>query len=322
MVNELPTLLLSMVVMVFVGLLLGVLYSFLLRKISARLQWRVGPLISMYSDLRPLLGSTRVLQPLYDVLKLFGKETIVPEVSRRRIFLYSPYISLTFAVLAILFIPFPGAPLLSPTPYSLIIASYMLIGAVLFTVLGPVASGSPWAAVGVRREAELFLVSELGFVLSIFSVAIARGSLNIWEIANSPPKPVLTVVAGALMLIAMLGKLHIKPFDMPEAETEIVGGPYTEYSGKLLGTYYIAKIFILYGLVALFISLFLPPLSSSIIWMPAYIAAALTLVFLLSVIQVLNPRYRIRNALLWYVKILIPLSVLNVVMLVVVRYVY
>jgi NADH-quinone oxidoreductase subunit H len=316
MVNEF-ILLLSMLVVIFVGLFLGVIYSFLLRKISARLQWRVGPLMSVYSDLRPLLGTTRVLQPLYDVMKLFGKETIVPEVSRRRLFLYSPYISLTFAVLAVLFIPFPGAPLLSSTPYSLILASYLLIGAALFSVLGPVASGSPWAAVGVRREAELFLVSELGFVLSIFSVAIARGSLTIWEIANSPPRPILTAVAGALMLAAMLGKLHIKPFDMPEAEAEIVAGPYTEYSGRLLGTYYLARIFILYGLMALFVSLLLPPLSTSIIWLPAYLVSTLVLVFLLALIQVLNPRYRIGNALIWYVKILIPLSILNIVVLVV-----
>jgi len=310
------TLFLSMVVMVLVSLFLGVIYSFLMRKISARLQWRVGPLVSVYTDLRPALGRTRLLQPLYDILKLFGKETIVPEVSRRRLFLYSPYISLTFAVVAIFFIPFPGAPLLSSVPYSLIIASYMLIGATLFSLLGPIASGSPWAAVGARREAELFLVSELGFVLSIFSVAIARDSLTIWEIANSSPRPLMTVVAGALMIAAMLGKLHIKPFDMPEAEAEIVAGPYTEYSGRLLGTYYLARIFILYGLVALFISLLLPPLSSSIVWLPAYLFSAFLLVFLLSAIQVLNPRYRIGDALLWYVKILVPLSLLNFMLVV------
>ncbi len=90
-----------------------------------------------------------------------------------------------------------------------------------------------------------------------------------------------------MMLMAMLGKLHIKPFDMPEAEAEIVAGPYTEYSGKLLGTYYLAKALISYGLIALFISILLPPLTSSVIWLPLYLLTALFLIFLLSVLHVL-----------------------------------
>ncbi|MBC7120659.1 MAG: NADH-quinone oxidoreductase subunit H [Candidatus Methanosuratus sp.] len=307
---------LSLIIIVPLALFLGVIYSFLIRKLSARFQWRVGPMFRMYSDLKPLLGTTRLLQPLYDILKLYGKETIVPDVSRRRLFVYSPYLSLIFAVTAILFIPFPGMPLLSGVPYSLIIASYLLIASTLFSILGPVASGSPWAAIGARREVELFLVSELGFVLSIFAVAIARQSLVIWDIANGGQSiylALLTVAAGVLMLVAMLGKLHIKPFDMPEAEAEIVAGPYTEYSGKLLGTYYLTKVFILYGLVALFISLFLPPLATSVLWLPLYLLAALVLVFLLTAVQVLNPRYRIKNAINWYLKVVIPLGILNLI---------
>lgn len=305
---------LSLVIIVPLALFLGVIYSFLIRKLSARFQWRVGPMVRMYGDLKPLLGTSRILQPLYDILKLFGKKTVIPDVSRRRLFVYSPYLSLIFAVLAIFFIPFPGMPLLSGLPYSLIIASYLLIASILFTILGPVASGSPWAVIGARREVELFLVSELGFVLSIFSVAIARQTLVIWDISTGGMTAylaLLTITAGALMFAAMLGKLHIKPFDMPEAEAEIVAGPYTEYSGRLLGTYYLAKTFMLYGLVALFISIFLPPLSSSILWLPVYIVAAVVVVFLLSAVQVLNPRYRIKNAINWYLKVLIPLSILN-----------
>jgi len=304
----------SLIVIVPLALFLGVIYSYLLRKLSARFQWRVGPMLRMYGDLKPLLGTTRLLQPLYDILKLYGKETIVPDVSRRRLFVYSPYLSLFFAVAAIFFIPFPGMPLLSWVPYSLIIASYLLIASILFTILGPVASGSPWAAIGARREVELFLVSELGFVLSLFAVAIARQSLVIWEISSGGQSlylALLTVTAGALMFVAMLGKLHIKPFDMPEAEAEIVAGPYTEYSGKLLGTYYLTKVFLLYGLVALFISLFLPPIATDVLWLPLYIVAAVVLVFLLTLVQVLNPRYRIRNAINWYLKVAIPLGVLN-----------
>lgn len=310
---------LSSIAIIFIAFFLGVIYSFMIRKITARLQWRVGPLISVYSDLRSIMGTTRIFQPLYDILKLFGKETIIPEVSRKNLFICSPFISLSFAILATLFIPFPGMPLLSTMPYSLVIASYLLIGASFFLILGPISSGSPWAALGIRREAELFLVSELSFVISIFSVAIVRKSLNIWEIANSSPNFPLTLIAGMLMLTAMFGKLHIKPFDMPEAEAEIVAGPYTEYSGKLLGIYYVTRIFILYCLIALFISLLLPPLSSSIIWLPVYFIASIILVLLLSIIQVLNPRYRIMNALIWYMKIVAILSIMNIILILVMK---
>lgn len=306
----------SVVLIVPLSLLLGVIYSFLIRKLSAKFQWRVGPVVTMYSDLAPLIGSTRIWQPLYDILKLFGKDVVVPASSRRTLFVSSPYLSLIFAVASVFFIPFPGMPLLSDVPFSLIIASYLLIASIMFTILGPVASGSPWAAIGARREVELFLVAELGFVVSLFAVAFANDSLSIFTLANTAPglsTVIMALVAGTTMFAAMLGKLHIKPFDMPEAECEIVAGPYTEYSGKLLGIYFLAKVFLLYSMVALFIAVFLPPLSSSWLWVPVYILAAIVIVFLLTVVQVLNPRYRIDKALSWYIKIVLPLALLSFV---------
>ncbi len=305
---------LSIVLIIPISLFLGVMYAFLIRKLNARFQWRVGPVVRMYSDLAPLIGSTRIWQPLYDILKLFGKNTIIPASAHKRLFTWSPYFSLFFSVTAVLFIPFPGMPLLSNAPYSLIIASYLLIASILFTILGPVASGSPWGAIGARREVELFLVAELGFVASLFVVALMKGTLVISElsgIVGSIPMILVTVLASITMFAAMLGKLHIKPFDMPEAECEIVAGPYTEYSGKLLGTYFLAKVFVLYNMVALFIAVFLPPLSSSVLWLPLYAVAALVLVFLLAVVQVLNPRYSIGKALNWYLKIVVPLVIIS-----------
>jgi NADH-quinone oxidoreductase subunit H len=299
-----------------ISLFLGMIYSFLIRKLSARFQWRVGPIVTMYKDLAPLIGKTRIWQPLYDILKLFGKDTVIPANSRQRLFVYSPYVSLLFAIASIFFIPFPGMPLLSDFQYSVIVASYLLIASIMFTILGPVASGSPWGVIGARREVELFLVAELGFVLSLFAMAFGKDSLSIWTLANDVggfPAALLALVAAITMFAAMLGKLHIKPFDMPEAECEIVAGPYTEYSGRLLGIYFLAKLFILYSMVGLFIAVFLPPLASSWLWLPPYVVAAIVLVFLLSVVQVLNPRYRIGKALNWYVKIVMPLAILSFV---------
>lgn len=311
---DLLTTAIEVILIVPVSLMLGVLFLFMFRKLNARFQWRVGPVIRMYSDLAPLIGKTRVWQPLYDILKLFGKDTIITDVAHRRLFVYSPYFSLLFAIAAVFFIPFPGMELLSSVPYSLVIASYLIISSILFTILGPVASGSPWGAIGARREVELFLVSELSFVLSIFSIALANGTLTISEMAGrgwSAPSLLLSLFSGLLLFVAMLGKLHIKPFDMPEAEAEIVAGPYTEYSGKLLGLYFLSKTFLTYVMVALFIALILPPASTSILWLPVWAAAAAVLVFLLTVVQVLNPRYRIDSALHWYVKVVVPIGLVS-----------
>jgi len=314
--------LISAVLIVPISLFLGVIYSFLIRKLSAKFQWRVGPVVTMYRDLAPVIGGTRIWQPLYDILKLFGKDVVVPANSRKSLFVYSPYLSLFFAVVSVFFIPFPGMPLLSEVPFSLIIASYLLIASIVFTILGPVASGSPWAAIGSRREAELFLVAELGFVISLFAVAFAENSLVLFTLASTMPglpTILLALVGGTTMFAAMLGKLHIKPFDMPEAECEIVAGPYTEYSGRLLGVYFLAKVFMLYSVVSLFIAVFLPPISSSWLMVPVYLLAAIVIIFLLTVVQVLNPRYRIDKALRWYIKIVIPLAILSFVVAIVLR---
>jgi NADH-quinone oxidoreductase subunit H len=307
----------ELILIIFISFFLGLFYSFLIRKFSARLQWRIGPLVFMYKDLRSIMGITRIIQPLYDIIKLFGKKTIIPESSRKRLFTYSPYISLIFAFISIFFIPFSGISLLSNVPYSLVIVSYLLIGSLLFMIIGPIASGSPWAFIGVRREAELFLVAEFGFIISLFSMAISKNSLILWEISISEFN-LVNITAGLLMFTSILGKLHIKPFDMSEAEAEIVAGPYTEYSGKLLGIYYLTKIFLIYDFIALFISIFIPinilPIYLSI---PLFLIISILIIFILSIIHVLNPRYRIKNALIWYIKIISILCLINIITMVI-----
>jgi NADH-quinone oxidoreductase subunit H len=173
----------SIALIIPISLFLGVIYAFLLRKLTPGSNggWALS---SGCTAILPVIGSTRVWQPMYDILKLFGKDTLVPASAHKRLFTWSPYFSLFFSFAAVLFIPFPGMPLLSDAPYSLIVASYLLIASILFTILGPVASGSPWGAIGARREVELFLVAELGFVASLFLVAFMKGSLVIAELSG------------------------------------------------------------------------------------------------------------------------------------------
>ncbi|MBM5804553.1 MAG: NADH-quinone oxidoreductase subunit H [Candidatus Verstraetearchaeota archaeon] len=312
----------TMLIMIPVALFAGILYVFLFRKLSARFQWRVGPVVSMYKDLAPLLGASRILQPLYDILKLFGKDTPVPDISRKTIFIASPYLAFICAFLAIFFIPFPGVPLLSTMEESLVIASYLLIGAVMFTILGAASSGSPWGAIGARRDIEIFLIYELGFVVALFSVGLVAGSLSLWEIATRPGLPMLILnpFAAVLLFLVIIGKLAIKPLDMAEAEAEIVAGPFTEYGGKYLGLFQLAKAFLFYDMVALFIALFLAPTLNSILWLPVYIIAVVVILFFITVMQVLHPRFQIAKAMSWYGRWVLVFGVLTAMMVLVLRF--
>ncbi len=312
----------SSIVMIFVALFLGVIYLFLLRKLSARFQWRVGPMLSMYPDLRSLLGTSRILQPLYDILKLFGKQTLVPTVARRWLFVSAPYLSFLCAFLAIFFIPFSGFPLFSELGDSLLITYYLLVGSVFFTILGAASSGSPWSAIGARREVEVFLIYEIGLVVAITSVAVVAGSLSTWSISSTGSLPfiVLNPFAAILFFLVAIGKLAIKPLDMAEAETEIVAGPFTEYSGKHLGMFHLAKVFLFYDVVAWFIALFLGPLMGSWLWIPGYLIAAVVVIFLLTVFQVLHPRWRIDRAMASYGTLVTVFAILTALTTVVLLY--
>jgi NADH-quinone oxidoreductase subunit H len=313
----------SSIVMAVVALFLGVIYLFLLRKLSARFQWRVGPMLSMYSDLKPLLGTSRILQPLYDILKLFGKQTLVPNVARKWLFVSAPYLSFLCAFVAIFFIPFSGFPLFSELGDSLFITYYLLVGSVFFTIVGAASSGSPWGAIGARREVEIFLIYEIGLVVAITSVAIVAGTLSTWLISTagaSLPFVVLNPFAAVLFFLVAMGKLAIKPLDIPEAETEIVAGPFTEYSGRHLGLFQLARVFLFYDVVALFIALFLGPLMGSWLWIPGYLIAAIVVIFFLTVFQVLHPRWRIDRAMVSYGTIVAVFAVLSVLMTIVLLY--
>jgi len=326
----------TLIIMIPVGLFLGIIYTFLLRKLTARFQWRVGPVVTMYKDLAPLLGRSRIWQPLYDILKLFGKDNMSPSTSRKAIFLASPYLAFLCAFVAIFFIPLPGLQLLSNVSESLVITVYLLILSVMFTILGAASSGSPWSAIGARREVELFLIYEIGLVVSLFSVALIASSitgtetLTIWGIVNSTNLPMLILdpFAAILLFLVMLGKLAIKPFDIAEAEAEIVAGPYTEYSGRSLGLFQLAKVFLLYDLVTLFLAVFIAPLFSlptgNALWfiaaIPLYVVLAVVMVFLLTVVQVLHPRYKISKGISDYGAMIAVVAILTIAMVVVLNY--
>ncbi|MCU0613013.1 MAG: NADH-quinone oxidoreductase subunit H, partial [Candidatus Eisenbacteria bacterium] len=205
---------------------LGLLTRYIDRKVTARVQWRVGP--PWY-------------QPFVDILKLLGKETVLPRLAKGTLFLAAPVIG--FAAVSV-----GGAMVWSHAigfgpefVGDLIVLVYILTIPSLMLVLGPGGSGNPYGAVGASREMKLLLAYELPFVLALVVALVhTGGSLRIEDIVAGQAQHgvVLASISGVLAalvaLVCVQAKMGLVPFDMAEAETELMGGILVEYSGPPL----------------------------------------------------------------------------------------
>jgi NADH-quinone oxidoreductase subunit H len=313
--------LLGVAVLPLSNFILGMVHNYEIRKISARLQSRRGPWLLVPKAVRQNLGTTRLFQPLYDVLKLLYKESFVPETSRVKIFKAAPYAALICLVAATTLTPFGGYSPFANFDLSLVALLYLLLGVPLALIMGGAASSSPWAVMGSQREAELMLAYETPLVISAFTVSVMANTLSIHKILTAQAAQYVFIFlnpfAASAFLLAVVGKLHLKPFDIPEAEVEIVAGPITEYSGSLLGIIEIGKILMTSICIGLFVNLFLAggniPGLSYPLTIVTFVLESLVIVLLVTLIHTLNPRLRIDQALDWYVKVPTLLAVIGLV---------
>ncbi|MCM8820069.1 MAG: NADH-quinone oxidoreductase subunit H, partial [Candidatus Omnitrophica bacterium] len=215
--------------------IIGLFLSFLDRKITARLQYRIGPPWS---------------QNFVDLIKLSAKEVTIPQKANF-LFVLSPYIAILASnVIATIL----GLSLLKEGFFAdLIVLVYLLIIPSLAVMLGASSSGNPLASVGVSREMKLILSYELPFILAILTVIIkSSGLIKLTEIITYQNnfKSHITSFSGFLTFLVSFICLHAKlgfvPFDTSEAEQEIMGGVFIEYSGFLLGLFKLAKNMLLY----------------------------------------------------------------------------
>lgn len=277
-----------------IAFIVGIFLSFNLRKVFARVQLRRGPLVwmpSRWSD----VNHSKVLQPLYDILKLFSKQTLIPHTATI-LFILSPILALLCALTVTLFVPVAGNAF--DYTFSLVVVFYLLIGVTLFIIVGGTASASLFAAIGGVREVELMLSNEIPFILGTFALAITADSLSIQQMSGL--NIIYNPFAAIAVFIAVLVKLHIKPFDISEAESEIVGGLTTEYSGKLLGVLETTKLIMLFTLSALYVDLFLwvPGLTGAVAWV-VFIVEILIVGAALGFTNALFARFRIDQATRW-----------------------
>ncbi|PIX77099.1 MAG: hypothetical protein COZ37_04450, partial [bacterium (Candidatus Ratteibacteria) CG_4_10_14_3_um_filter_41_18] len=240
---------------------IGCLASWIDRKVTARVQWRVGP---------------PILQPFYDLVKLSGKETIVPRGGAKLTFLTTPIVALSAITLVS---TLTWRVLLSPqTTFigDLIVVIYLLTIPSIALIISGAASGNPLASLGASREMKLILGYELPFILAIFVPVIKAngiirlGDLLAWQGANHIFLGSLSgFIAFIVAILCMQAKLGLVPFDAPEAETEIIAGPYIEYSGTPLAIYKLTRWMMLFVVPMFLVLIFMGGINFSgwhILW--------------------------------------------------------
>jgi NADH-quinone oxidoreductase subunit H len=199
------------------------------RKLTARIQWRVGPL----EVSRPIGG---IIQPMADGLRYFFQEVIVHRDSHRPYFLQFPILIFIPVLLPILFIP-AGSIIAINTPYALpvIVAIVSLIP--VFIIAIGWASNSRFAYIGSVREAFMYFAYEIPFIFAVLAMILVYGTADTTLIVERQTIPgiILNPVAALVFFIAMAMATSRLPFEIPEADQEIAFGPFVEYSGILFG---------------------------------------------------------------------------------------
>ena len=210
-------------------LMMGMAYEWLDRKLVARLQNRMGP---------------RWFQPLADNIKLLAKEEIVPDGCHILLFVALPVVAVAGTLTAALYVPMAGLQPAFSFPGDLIVTIYLLSLLTLCVGLAGANTGSRFSLIGATRGLTQLFAYEAPFLLALMGPAIMAKSWQIDEIMVYTGTRWLFLAQPFGFLVAvigLMGKLELAPFDAPEAETEIVAGALTEYSGRGLALFHLGQ---------------------------------------------------------------------------------
>lgn len=285
----------------------GLALSWIDRKLTARIQWRVGP--PWY-------------QPLVDVLKLFGKEITIPKGGEETLYLIAPFFSLGAIVFASTLILLPNFSGSSGFGGDLIVILYLLMIPGVATILGGSSSANPLASLGVSREIKLMISYELPLVLAVFtpviktSGIIAIDGILKYQFANGfmigNPSCLIAFIVAIICIQAKLGSI---PFDQAEAETEIMAGAYIEYSGLPLAIFKLSKMMLTFIAPVFLITLFIGGFRfENIILIITSLIKYIILFVIYILIKLTNPRLRIDQTVKFFWSYVTVLALVGVIL--------
>ncbi len=282
------------------------------RKLYARLQNRMGPTHT---------GRFGLLQPIADFVKLMAKEDVVPAAADRRMFILLPIFALAVVSTAGLLLPVWNFDLAVPGPTSfsgdLVVLLYLLSLPTILCFLAGWSSTNLFSQIGGTRVLTMLFGYEVPLFLAVLSPAILAGSWRLAEIAafyQQRPLLILPNLLGfAVALVAVQAKLERTPFDIPHAETEIVGGTFTEYSGKKLALFRLMADIELVVSAGLLAAVFLGGFpGGALLGFVSFAIKTLFVIALLSLIRAATSRIRVDQVVSFAWRVLAPLAVLQV----------
>jgi NADH-quinone oxidoreductase subunit H len=300
------------------------------RKVAARFQDRIGP---------NRVGPLGLLQPIADLLKLLTKEDLVPRIADHWVHLAAPVMVLVSAFLVLAVIPFA----INMAPVNLPSGMVYLIAVSSITPLGIFLAGwssrNKYSLLGAMRAVAQLVSYEVPQVLSTVPIVLWAGSLSLvtvfdrqldfgWFIASPPG-----MLAFLILLISSIAEVNRTPFDLPEAESEIIAGYHTEYSGMRFGVFFLAEYMSVFAISCLGTALFLGggqlipfvefparPESGAtvalvltdIVLIAVFFAKVVFFIFLMFWIRATLPRMRVDRLMNFAWKYLVPLSIFNI----------
>jgi NADH-quinone oxidoreductase subunit H len=303
------------VILVVLLLVAGYL-SWVERRLIGKLQVRYGP---------NRAGPFGLFQIVADLIKLVTKEDTAPATADKTVFLLAPAVVSSTAMLIFAVIPFGNSFTLWGKPIPMIITdlNVALLFAIALSsigvygvVLGGWASNSKYGLIGGIRGAAQMVSYELSLGLSLVPVVMLAGSFSLVDIVNAQARyPFILVqpISFLVFFVSAMAEIKRIPFDLPEAENELVAGYHTEYSGMRFGLFFLGEyvmLIVLGGLVAAFFlggwrGPFLPPLA----W---FIVKVLAVVFVMIWMRGTLPRLRYDQLMSLGWKVLIPVSLFNI----------
>ena len=323
------------ILLLFVGMAMVVMIlTYLERKFLGRLQSRLGPMRT---------GPYGLIQPIADAVKLVFKEDLIPGWANRVIFWLAPMLVAVPALMIWLAIPASRNLVIHKIPdatnlfelgllYILAISGISTLG----TVLTGWSSGNKYSLIGSLRAAAQMVSYEVALIMAAVGVAILAGSINLEHIVDAQvsgtvaiagsrwPHAIFAVIQPLglfIFFVAGLAELGRTPFDILQAESEIVSGPFAEYSSAHWAAFYLAEYMNTFAIGALVSILFLGgwhgPLLPGWLW---FLIKTFTVVLVIFWIRGTFPRMRVDQMMSFSWKVLIPLSFLNIVVTAIVLY--
>ncbi len=313
----LPTLIiLAQILGVVIVVLIAMAYlTYAERKVIGFMQLRLGPNV---------VGPFGLLQPFADALKLMLKETVLPTGANRGVFMIAPVITFSLALVAWAVIPFDDGWVIADINVGILYLFAISSLSVYGIIMAGWASNSKYAFLGALRSAAQMVSYEVSIGFVIVTVLLAVGSLNLSDIVRAQERvwffiPLFPMFI--IFLVSALAETNRAPFDLPEAEAELVSGYNVEYSSITFALFFLGEYISMIVMSAmtsiLFLGGWLPPFAfAPFTWVPGVVWFALKIAFILFVflwVRATLPRYRYDQLMRLGWKVFLPFSLLWVV---------